>query len=114
MQKMNELQNIILNSVKNPSYFQQLNINDLIDDESIKDELLNILQIIVANSTKQSNRLKNDMDELSINNIESDKNNSFINLFNEKESIFGFDSCLINYQKFLAKNNLGHTIGINI
>ena len=58
--------------------------------------------------------IKNDMDELSINNIESDKNNSFINLFNEKESIFGFDSCLINYQKFLAKNNLGHTFGINI
>ena len=58
--------------------------------------------------------IKNGMDELSINNIESDKNNSFINIFNEKESIFGFDSCLINYQKFLAKNNLGHTIGINI
>ena len=37
-----------------------------------------------------------------------------IHIFNEKESIFGFDSCLINYQKFLAKNNLGHTIGINI
>ena len=58
--------------------------------------------------------IKNGMDELLINNIESDKNNSFINIFNEKESIFGFDSCLINYQKFLAKNNLGHTIGINI
>ena len=58
--------------------------------------------------------IKNGMDELLINNIESDKNNSFINIFNEKESIFGFDSCLINYQKFLAKNNLGHTFGINI
>ena len=58
--------------------------------------------------------IKNGMDELSINNIESDKNNSFINIFNEKESIFRFDSCLINYQKFLAKNNLGHTFGINI
>ena len=70
--------------------------------------------ILNDNNNMPFDIIKNGMDELSINNIESDKNNSFINIFNEKESIFGFDSCLINYQKFLAKNNLGHTIGINI
>ena len=64
---MNELQNLIKNSVKNPSYFQQLNINDLIDDCNIKDELLNILQIIVTNSTKQNNQLKNYIDEVNLN-----------------------------------------------
>ena len=64
---MNELQNLIKNSVKNPSYFQQLNINDLIDDCNIKDELLNILQIIVTNSTKQNNQLKNYIDDVNLN-----------------------------------------------
>ena len=82
---MDELQNIILNSVKNPSYFQQLNINDLIEDESIKDELLNILQIIVTNLTKQNNQLKNYIDEININidNKINDINNNFKKL-NEK------------------------------
>ena len=64
---MDELQNLIKNSVKNPSYFQQLNINDLIDDSNIKDELLNILQIIVTNSTKQINQLKNYIDDIGLN-----------------------------------------------
>ena len=64
---MNELQNLIKNSVKNPSYFQQLNINDFIGDSNIKDELLNILQIIVTNSTKQTNQLKNYIDDIGLN-----------------------------------------------
>ena len=64
---MNELQNLIRNSVKNPSYFQQLNINDLIGDSNIKDELLNILQIMITNSTKEINQLKNYIDNIGIN-----------------------------------------------
>ena len=64
-----------MNSVKNPSYFKQINIKDLIDDENIKDELLNILQIIVTNNTKQTNQLKNYMDDINIK-LENKINNT--------------------------------------
>ena len=60
------------------------------------------------------NMIKNDIDELSIENIKSEQNDSFINSFKEQESIFGFDDSLINYQKFLVKNNLARAFNIDI
>ena len=110
---MNELQNIILNSVKNPSYFQQLNINDLIDDESIKDELLNILQIIVANSTKQSNRLKNDMDELNLHleNKIDDLNNDLKEI---RDKLIYLDYSLNSINNKLEANKVIETVQSNV
>ena len=68
---------------------------------------------ILNNNNIPSNTFKNDMNELSIDSIESDINNSFTNSFKEKELIFGFDNCVINYEKFLVKNNLEHAFNIN-
>ena len=109
---MNELQNLILNSVKNPSYFEQLNINDLIDDENIKDELLNILQIIVTNSTKQSNKLKNYVDDLNIN-LENKINdiNNIIKEMNNK--LIQLDVTLSSYISKLESNKVIETVQSN-
>ena len=60
------------------------------------------------------NMIKNYIDELSIENIKSEQNDSFINSLKEQESIFGFDDSLINYQKFLVKNNLARAFNIDI
>ena len=68
---------------------------------------------ILNNNNMPLNIFKNDMNELSIDSIESDINNSFTNSFKEKELIFGFDNCVINYEKFLVKNNLEHAFNIN-
>ena len=68
---------------------------------------------ILNNNNMPLNIIKNDMNELSIDSIESDINNSFTNSFKEKELIFGFDNCVINYEKFLVKNNLEHAFNIN-
>ena len=68
---------------------------------------------ILNNNNMPLNIFKNDMNELSIDSIESDINNSFTNSFKEKELIFGFDNCVINYEKFLDKNNLEHALNIN-
>ena len=68
---------------------------------------------ILNNNNIPLNIFKNDMNELSIDSIESDINNSFTNSFKEKELIFGFDNCVINYEKFLVKNNLEHAFNIN-
>jgi hypothetical protein len=67
----------------------------------------------ILNNNMPLNIFKNDMNELSIDSIESDINNSFTNSFKEKELIFGFDNCVINYEKFLVKNNLEHAFNIN-
>ena len=68
---------------------------------------------ILNNNNMPLNIFKNDMNELSIDSIESDINNSFTNSFKEKELIFGFDNCVINYEEFLVKNNLEHAFNIN-
>ena len=110
---MNELQNMILNSVKNPSYFQQLNINDLIDDESIKDELLNILQIIVTNSTKQSNQLKNEMEDISLNleNKINDINNDIKEI---RDKFISLDYSLNSINNKLEANKVIETVQSNV
>ena len=68
---------------------------------------------ILNNNNMPLNIFKNDMNELSIDSIESDINNSFTNSFKEKELIFGFDNCVINDEKFVVKNNLEHAFNIN-
>lgn len=110
---MNELQNMILNSVKNPSYFQQLNINDLIDDENIKDELLNILQIIVTNSTKQSNKLKNDMDDINLNleNKIDDINNDIKEI---RDKLIYLEYSLNSINNKLEANKVIETVKSNV
>ena len=110
---MNELQNMILNSVKNPSYFQQLNINDLIDDENIKDELLNILQIIVTNSTKQSNKLKNDMDDINLN-LENKIDDIYNDIKEIRDKLIYLDYSLNSINNKLEANKVIETIQSNV
>ena len=60
------------------------------------------------------NTIKNDIDELSIDNIESDKNNSFINSFKQQELNLGYDNCIINYFDFIDKTNFESAFNIKI
>ena len=102
---MDELQNLIMNSVKNPSYFKQINIKDLIDDENIKDELLNILQIIVTNNTKQTNQLKNYMDDINIKLENKISNtNDYIKELNEK--LIKYSISLNSYINLIESNKV--------
>ena len=82
-------------------------------DNLFKNIMSNNNGILNNNNNMPLNIFKNDMNELSIDSIESDINNSFTNSFKEKELIFGFDNCVINYEKFLVKNNLEHAFNIN-
>ena len=82
-------------------------------DNLFKNIMSNNNGILNNNNNMPLNIIKNDMNELSIDSIESDINNSFTNSFKEKELIFGFDNCVINYEKFLVKNNLEHAFNIN-
>ena len=109
---MNELQNLIMNSVKNPSYFKQLNINELIDDENIKDELLNILQIIVTNSTKQNNQLKNYIDDLNIN-LDNKINDINDNIKELSDKIIHLKVSLNSYNSKLESNKVIETVQTN-
>ena len=102
---MSELEKLIMNSVKNQSHFKQININDLIDDNNIKDELLNILQIIVTNNTKQTNQLKNYIDDINIkleNKI--DDLNNYIKESNEK--LIKYNIKLNSYISILESNKV--------
>ena len=110
---MNELQNMILNSVKNPSYFQQLNINDLIDDENIKDELLNILQIMVTNSTKQSNKLKNDMDDINLN-LENKIDDIYNDIKEIRDKLIYLEYSLNSINNKLEANKVIETVQSNV
>ncbi len=102
---MDELQNLIMNSVKNPSYFKQINIKDLIDDENIKDELLNILQIIVTNNTKQTNQLKNYMDDINIK-LENKINNTNDYIKELDEKLIKYNISLNSYINLIESNKV--------
>ena len=91
-------------------------VNIELDEDKSDNSFKNIMSNnngILNNNNMPLNIFKNDMNELSIDSIESDINNSFTNSFKEKELIFGFDNCVINYEKFLVKNNLEHAFNIN-
>ena len=122
----NDLDNIIQKEqadhfINNENAFEffggkEKEINIELDEDKSDNLFKNIMSNnngILNNNNMPLNIFKNDMNELSIDSIESDINNSFTNSFKEKELIFGFDNCVINYEKFLVKNNLEHTFNIN-
>ena len=109
---MNELQNLIKNSVKNPSYFQQLNINDFIGDSNIKDELLNILQIIVTNSTKQTNQLKNYIDDIGLN-LENRLNDLDDKIKEINNKLISSDISINSINSKIESNKVIETLNLN-
>ena len=122
----NDLDNIIQKEqadpfINNENAFEffggkEKEVNIELDEDKSDNLFKNIMSNnngILNNNNMPLNIFKNDMNELSIDSIESDINNSFTNSFKEKELIFGFDNCVINYEKFLVKNNLEHAFNIN-
>ena len=105
---MNELQNIILNSVKNPSYFRQLKIKDLIEDDNIKDELLNILQIITTNFTSQNNQLKKEMEQIN-NNLDKKIDDIDNRIKDLNEKIIHLDISINSCNNILEANKVLET-----
>ena len=92
-------------------------INIELDEDKSDNLFKNIISNnngIINNNNIQFNTIKNDIDELSIDNIESDKNNSFINSFKQQELNLGYDNCIINYFDFIDKTNFESAFNIKI
>ncbi len=105
-----EKSDLFLNNENHFEFFggKEKEINIELDEDKSDNIFNNIIfnsNGILNNNNMSLNLIKNDIDELSINSIDSDKNNFFINSFKEQELIFGLDNCIINVEKFLAKNN---------
>ena len=93
--------NIELDEDKSDNLFKNINSNN----DIIRNNNINNIQFSV---------IKNDIDEISIDNIESDKNNSFINSFKQQELNLGYDNCIINYFDFIDKTNFESAFNIKI
>ena len=93
--------NIELDEDKSDNLFKNINSNN----DIIRNNNINNIQFSV---------IKNEMEELSIDSIESNKDNSFINSFKEQELNIRYDNCINSYYGLLVKNNFESAFNINI